>query len=88
MKIQICTWKTCKSKFSSYIKKRLESDVDFYNWENIKIEECMCTWNCKDWPTVIFDWNLETHVSPAKASKIVYDKKQHKKSKKSNKDNN
>lgn len=86
MKIQVCTWKSCKERFSEYIIKRLESDRDFYNWKNTMIEPCMCTWKCKEWPCVIFDSSHETHMNPAKASKIVFDKKNPKKSKNKNQD--
>lgn len=76
MKIQVCTWRSCKWNFSEYIMKRLENDKKMNNnCNNVIIEQCLCTWNCKDWPVVLFDWKLETRVSPSLASKIVNDKK-------------
>ena len=88
MKIQVCTWKTCKERFSKYIIDRLERDKDFYKWENIMIEECKCLWKCKDWPNIILDGTTETRIDPAKASKMVYNKKKGIKPKKKKKFNN
>jgi len=79
MKIQVCTWKTCKERFSEYILDRLNSDKDFYNLQHSIVESCPCTWNCKAWPAVVFDWHIEKYMNPAKASKVMMDKKNEKK---------
>ena len=75
MKIQICTWKTCKSRFSEYILKRLKRDIEKYGFKNILIEEVNCLWFCEKWPNVIVDWKIENYSDPIKISKIVIDKK-------------
>lgn len=75
MKIQVCTWSKCKANFSEYILKRLENDKEFCKNDNVILENCLCSWNCKDWPIVFFDWNIEKRVSPSSASKMVSDKK-------------
>lgn len=74
MKIQVCTGKACSNRYSEYIKTRLESDKEFYNHKNVVVENCMCTWNCKEWPTVYIDKELHKRVSPALASKLVLEK--------------
>lgn len=75
MKIQICMWKTCKSRFAEYITKRLKADIDFNNLEGVIIEESLCMWHCAKWPNVMFDKHLEHYMNPIKASKIMLDKK-------------
>ena len=75
MKIQVCTWNKCRANFSEYIIKRLESDKKFYNYDNVIIENCLCSSNCTKWPITFFDWNIETKVTPSIASKILLDKK-------------
>lgn len=79
MKIQICTWKTCKAKFSDYIIKRLKADIDFHKLTWIEIEKSMCMWKCKEWINVKFDNDLVNRMDPIKASKIMLDKKNIKK---------
>jgi len=74
MKIQVCTWKVCWSKFSEYITKRIESDKEFYDIDSVVLENCMCTWNCKVWPTVYFDKELHTRANPASISKTMLEK--------------
>ena len=81
MKIQVCTWKTCKERFSEYILKRLESDKKFYDLNNVIVESCPCTWNCKDGPNVVFDWDVQNRMWPAKASEIMMEKRNPKKKK-------
>ncbi len=81
MKIQVCTWKTCKSRFSEYILTRLESDKDFYKLGNLITEKCPCTGNCKEWPIVVFDWEIQKYMSPTKASELMREKRNPKKKK-------
>lgn len=85
MKVQVCVWKACKDKFSEYILTRLESDKKFYNLHNTIVEKCPCTWNCKTWPSVVMDWHIEKYMNPAKASKVMIDKKNNKTNKKTKK---
>lgn len=40
MKIQVCTWKMCKSRFNEYITKRLNADVEKFNLKNVILETC------------------------------------------------
>ena len=74
MKIQVCTWKTCKGRFSEYILNRLESDKKFYNLKDVEVSTCPCTWNCKIWPSVMFNSEVENGMNPVKASKMMMDK--------------
>jgi NADH:ubiquinone oxidoreductase subunit E len=75
MKIQVCTWKSCKSNFSEYIIKRLKADLDFHKLSWIIIEESMCMGKCKYWPNIKFDKDLMTKMDPIKASKFMLDRK-------------
>ncbi len=72
MKVKVCTWKTCKSRFSEYILTRLKSDIWFYWLKNLEIEEVNCLWNCKRWPNIKIDWKLEERVTPSKASSMIH----------------
>lgn len=74
MKIQVCTGKSCKSKFSEYIIKRLQSDTEKFKLENVTIETCPCLWDCKIWPNVIVDGKKENYCDPIKISKIMLEK--------------
>jgi NADH:ubiquinone oxidoreductase subunit E len=75
MKIQVCNWNKCRANFSEYILKRLENDKNFFKMDKLILENCLCSWNCKDWPIVFFDWNMEKKVTPSCASKILIDKR-------------
>lgn len=74
MKVQICTWKSCKSRFSEYILKRLESDKEKFHYESLTIETCPCLWSCSEWPNVLIDWKKENYSDPIKISKIISDR--------------
>lgn len=74
MKIQVCTGKSCKSRFSEYIIKRIEGDKKKFNLENVTFEKCPCQWNCKEWPTVLIDGKKESYSDPLKISKIIFEK--------------
>jgi len=74
MKIQVCTGKMCKSRFSEYIIKRIESDIEKFKIQNISLEACPCLWSCKTWPNVVIDWKIEKYCEWAKISKIILDK--------------
>ena len=76
MKVQVCTGKMCSERFSSYIIDRLEKDKEFFKFDKLSVEPCMCTGNCKVWPSVIFDGEVQTHMNPVKASDIARGKKQ------------
>lgn len=72
MKVSVCTWKWCKDRFSEYILDRLKSDVKFYWKENLIIEEFQCSWDCEKWPNIIVDKVIHPHMTPAKASEIIF----------------
>ena len=74
MKIQVCNWKSCKSRFSEYILKRVNSDIEKFHLENITLENCPCLGQCKQWPNVIIDWKIENYCDPIKVSKIIFEK--------------
>lgn len=73
MKIQICTWKSCKSRYSEYILKRLKADIEKFKFEKIEIETTPCQWYCEKWPNVLYDWKREHYQDPIKASKHMID---------------
>lgn len=75
MKIQICNWKTCKSRFCEYIEKRLNSDIEKFWLDNVILEKTPCMWECSKWPNVVVDSTKYNYSEPAKISKIVMDKK-------------
>ncbi len=79
MKVKVCTWKGCKEKFSEYILTRLKNDKEFYKKDALIIEEFKCMWDCKSGPNMIVDKNIHTHVTPAKASEIVFNTNKKKK---------
>lgn len=74
MKIQVCTWKICKERWSEYILKRLERDKEKFELDNVLVHNCACMWHCKEWPNVMFDKHVEHHMDPSKASKMMMDK--------------
>lgn len=92
MKIQVCTGKSCKSKFSEYIIKRIQGDKERFNLENVNIETCPCLWECKQWPNVLIDGKRESYSDPIKISKIILEKtkqaQHNKKTKSENKQKN
>lgn len=71
MKVQVCTGKSCKEKFSNYIITRLRNDCKFYNWKNVEIVEETCMWECKKWPNIKIKNQVHNYVNPAKASELV-----------------
>jgi NADH:ubiquinone oxidoreductase subunit E len=80
MKVQVCTWNWCKGNFSEYILARLNSDKEFYeNCDNIILEEFNCLWDCKNWPNILVDKEIHTHMTPARASEIIFKNKKKKK---------
>lgn len=89
MKIQVCTGKSCKGKFSEYIIKRINWDIEKFHLDNVSIESCPCLWDCKIWPNVIIDWKKENYCDPIKVSKIMFEKiKQRKTNQKESKKDN
>lgn len=88
MKIQVCTWKMCKSRFSEYITKRIQWDILKFNLEHITLETCPCQWQCKVWPNVIIDGKIENYCDPIKISKIMSDKTKQRKNNQNNKETN
>lgn len=92
MKISVCTWVSCKDRFSEYIITRLKNDKERFNLDTLFIEECLCTWNCKTGPNIKVDGDIRPYMNPAKASVAAMNnwawswKKKKKKKKKKNKD--
>lgn len=75
MIIKVCTGKTCASRFSPYILKRLLAEKAKYDTGNKStIEECGCQWNCKTWPVVVLDNILSDRMDPIKASNLYLEK--------------
>lgn len=68
IKIQICSWKSCKLNFSEYIVRRVEWDIFRLNLKNIEFEETMCMWMCKSSPNVKIDWEINNYAEPSKIS--------------------
>lgn len=85
MKISVCSGKMCKSRFSEYILKRINSDIEKFKLEHIITEECPCLWQCKNWPNVVFDWKIENYQDPIKTSKIMFERTKQKKNINNNK---
>ena len=79
MKIKVCKWKTCTDRFSEYISTRLVNDKIRLKLENIEVEDCLCLWQCKMWPNIVIDWNVQNYMNPAKASELAMNKKTWKK---------
>ena len=71
MKIKVCTWKTCNDRFSEYILTRLENDKTRFNLDSLIIEKSLCMWQCKSWPNIAVDWNIQNYSNPAKASSFA-----------------
>jgi len=92
MKIQVCTGKICKERFSEYILKRINSDIEKFHLDNVKVKNCGCLLDCNAWPNVIIDGKKENYCDPIKVSKIMLDKisgrKWSKKDKKTEEENN
>lgn len=89
MKIQVCTGKSCKWKFSEYIIKRINWDIEKFHLDNVSIESCPCLWDCKSWPNVIIDGKKENYCDPIKVSRIMFEKiKQRKANQKESKKDN
>lgn len=73
MKVQVCTERSCKSKFSSYIITRLENDIQKFDLKDLKVQESWCMGNCKKSPNVMFDTERQEYMTPVKASKKALD---------------
>jgi len=79
MKVQVCTGKGCKERFSEYILTRLENDKKFYDKDSLIIEEFKCMGDCKNWPNILIDKEIHTRVTPATASEKVFNTNKKKK---------
>lgn len=79
MKINICTWKKCADKFSSYILTRLQNDKERFNLSNLIIEERGCFGDCDKWPIIEIDWKIMNYMNPAKASELALNNNKKKK---------
>ena len=74
MKIKVCTWPACKDKFSEYIIKRIKNDIEFYNLENVEIEESPCMWMCNKSPNTKIDNDVINYANPLKISDLMLKK--------------
>ncbi len=71
MIVKVCTGKTCSSRFSSYILKRLLAEKAKYDIGNKSIiEECGCQGNCKTGPNIVIDNVITDKMDPVKASNL------------------
>jgi len=70
LKVQICKWKSCKSRFCSYIEDRIKLEKERFN-QNIEISDSPCMWNCKNWPTVKINWEKIEKCDPIKVSNLI-----------------
>ena len=75
MKVKICNWKACKSRFCSYIEDRLIAEKERFKLENLEIERTACLWECKKWPNIDIDWEIINYTDPVKAANLVNKKK-------------
>ena len=72
MKVEVCTWGPCKWKFSKYIVKRLENDIEKFWYKRLNIHESPCMWSCQKWPNVkINKGDIQNRSDPAKISNTV-----------------
>ena len=71
MEIQVCSGKSCSQKFSKYISARLENDIKFYGYKNIKIADSWCMWHCKKAPNIRLKNTVHNYVTPTKASELI-----------------
>ena len=72
MILKVCTWKSCASRFSPYILKRLLAEKAKYDITNKStIEECGCQGNCTKWPTIVVNNSIKERMDPIKAS-VIY----------------
>lgn len=71
MIIKVCTGKSCASRFSLYILKRLLAEKAKYDTENKSvIEECGCQGNCKTGPNIVIGTIIHDRMDPVKASNL------------------
>ncbi|MFA6090224.1 MAG: (2Fe-2S) ferredoxin domain-containing protein [Candidatus Gracilibacteria bacterium] len=71
MLIKVCTGKTCSSRFSPYILKRILAEKAKYDTKNKStIEECGCQGSCKTGPVIVIDGALIDRMDPIKASNL------------------
>ncbi len=72
MKVEVCMWNSCKSKFSEYIVKRLQNDAKKFGYKKLEICEWTCMWECRKGPNIkVNNWDIQHRSEPAKVSKTV-----------------
>ena len=72
MDIRICTWRSCREKFSHYMIERVKRDKDFYNWkQDISCSESLCLWKCQKWPNISLDGEIHEYMSGVKLSQLI-----------------
>ncbi len=73
IQVKVCGWRSCSERHSEYIKKRLEADIEFYQYNEteVTIETCLCQWRCKEWPTVVYGNDVQIYQNPVKSSEFL-----------------
>ena len=72
MKVEVCTWWACTSRFSKYIIKRLENDIEKFSYKRLNIHESPCMWKCQKGPNIkINNGDIQNRSEPAKVSSTV-----------------
>ena len=74
MKVKVCVGSACKAKFSEYIIKRIERDIEKFNLKNIEIEKVNCMGFCDKAPNVKIDNEIYYNTNPIKVSEVIFDK--------------
>jgi len=91
IKIKICSWNSCKDRFSQYVLDRAcrelnlwEDAIDWWITKNWKVEVCKtwCMWKCKEWPNIKIEKNWKeqiiSRVDPIKMGNIMNEFKKYK----------
>lgn len=72
MKVQVCTGKSCRWRYSNYVITRIENDSSFYNdWKWVEVVEETCMWHCKQGPNIKLKNQIINYCSPTKASEVI-----------------
>lgn len=71
IEVQICEGRTCSERFSSYMKTRIENDIDFHELKDVSCWNCMCLWACQEWPNVVINGEIHKKMNGAKLSELI-----------------
>lgn len=49
------------------------ADKEFFHYtdDDVSIEKCLCQGRCQEWPTVVFNNDVQVHHNPVKASEML-----------------